>query len=259
MIEKCYQDKYVQLYCGDCLTVLPQLADDSFDVTLTSPPYNLRDPDHKMGIDRTENGKWRNASIGSGYVDYDDAMPFEEYAQWQRNVLKECWRVTSGAVYYNHKPRPVNGTIRLPLEWFELPLRQIVIWARAGGVNFSTSHYCPTHEWIMIGAKPEFKLKNQGASGVGDVWYIPQDSNTDHPAPFPIALAARVIETTGCNTIFDPYSGSGTVLLAAKLANIKAVGIEKSRLYCDQIIKRLSSQEVFEFESEQLKQIELIV
>ena len=92
----------------------------------------------------------------------------------------------------------------------------------------------------MLAAKPDFRLKNRGASGVGDVWQIPQELNTLHPAPFPLDLAGRVIETSGAQSIFDPYAGSGTTLVAAKLANIQAVGIEKSKTYCDLIIRRLS-------------------
>lgn len=233
-----YRDKYVTLYHGDNLEVMKQLDADSFDVTLTSPPYNLNDPEATGSFPTT--GKWGASKIQNGYENFDDAMPHADYCEWQRALLNECWRVTRGAIYYNHKPRPVNGEIRLPLEWWPLPLRQIIIWARAGGVNFSKSHYCPTHEWIMLAAKPDFRLKNRGASGVGDVWQIPQELNTLHPAPFPLDLAGRVIETSGAQSIFDPYAGSGTTLVAAKLANIQAVGIEKSKTYCDLIIRRLS-------------------
>lgn len=56
---------------------------------------------------------------------------------------------------------------------------------------------------------------------------------------FPLKLASLVIETSGAQSIFDPYSGSGTTLVAAKLANIQAVGIERSKAYCEMTVRGL--------------------
>jgi hypothetical protein len=127
-----------------------------------------------------------------------------------------------------------------------LPLRQIIIWARAGGVNFAPTHYVPTHEWIMIYAKDAWRLKSKAASGVSDVWRIPQDSDNPHPAPFPIGLPARAIETTAPRLVLDPFAGSGTTLRAAKSAGVRSIGIEISEAYCEMAAKRLS-QKAFDF------------
>lgn len=240
-LEPYYNANGIALYHGDCMKLMPLLPADSFDVTLTSPPYNLGGED---GPDSTNMGhassKWRGSKIQDGYADHADAMPHAEYCEWQKAVLNECWRLTRGAIYYNHKPRPVNGEIRLPLEWWPLPLRQIITWFRGSGFNFSTSHYMPTSEWVLLGAKPDFRLKNRGASGVGDVWQIPPEINTEHPAPFPLNLAGRVLETSGAQSVFDPFAGSGTTLVAARLAGIKGVGCELSERYCEIIARRLA-------------------
>jgi DNA modification methylase len=175
-------------------------------------------------------------------------MEPDQYTEWQRGILRECWRTLTdtGAIFYNHKPRVQNLALQTPLEFNPgLPVRQIIIWARAGGINFAPTHYCPTHEWIVVFAKPGFRLKSKGASGVGDVWYVPQESGNPHPAPFPLTLPARAIETTGAKSILDPFNGSGTTLRAAKDAGCRAVGIEREQRWCDYTVKLLAQGVLF--------------
>jgi site-specific DNA-methyltransferase (adenine-specific) len=192
-----YEDESVTLYCGDSREVLPLLADASFDLVVTSPPYNLGVSsggglghycDDAGMLKRGGGGKWNGGALAAGYGDYDDAMPPADYESWQRETLTALWRLVNerGAIYYNHKPRVQGGVLWTPLSLNPgLPLRQIVIWARAGGVNFSPTFYVPTHEWILVFGKPDFRLRSKGASGVGDVWMVAQESGTKHPAPFP--------------------------------------------------------------------------
>jgi DNA modification methylase len=118
----------------------------------------------------------------------------------------------------------------------------VVIWARAGGTNFSPTFYVPTHEWVVIIAKPDWRLSSKGASGVGDVWYIPQESGTKHPAPFPVGLPARAIETTAGGMVLDPFMGSGTTLVAAKSAGRSSIGIEREERWCEYAATRLSQE-----------------
>jgi site-specific DNA-methyltransferase (adenine-specific) len=256
----------IVLYHGKAEDALPTLPADIADLVFTSPPYNLGvtsgggfpnkrlghySPDAPLGK-RGGMGKWANCDLAHGYGEHDDAMAWPEYVAWQQGILRECWRVLNdrGAIYYNHKPRVQDGLLVMPTEFNPgLPLRQIVIWARAGGINFAPTHYVPTHEWIMVLAKPEFRLKSKGASGVGDVWYVPQGEKNPHPAPFPTALPARAIETTGPALVLDPFSGSGTTLEAAKIAGCKAIGIEREERWCEYTARRLSQGVLFGRES----------
>lgn len=243
-----YSDDAVTLYHGDCIDVLPAIC--SVDLIVTSPPYNLGVTTgggfghYKDGQIRGGQGKWGGTDRdGITYSDHDDAMPYEDYKYWQRGCLSAMWATLSdrGAIFYNHKPRVQASALWTPLELNPgLPLRQIVIWSRAGGMNFAPTHYVPTHEWLCVFAKPGFRLRNKGASGVGDVWRVPQESNPDHPAPFPIGIPARAIETTAPSLVLDPFAGSGTTLRAAKDAGIPSIGIEKSERYCEVIAKRLA-------------------
>jgi site-specific DNA-methyltransferase (adenine-specific) len=99
----------------------------------------------------------------------------------------------------------------------------------------------PTHEWIVIYAKPDFRLKSKAASGAGDVWYIPQESGTWHPAPFPLALAERALETVQPSLVVDPFSGSGTVAVAAKKLGINYVCNELSTEYAEKARARVAA------------------
>lgn len=245
----------ITIYHGDCLDVLPTLG--QFDMIFTSPPYNLGAAPWphlghwKPGDSPGGKSKWKNGSDGSGgvtYAEHEDTMPWDQYVAWQHVVLHACWEhlTDAGAIFYNHKPRVIGGRLWLPLELNPgLPLRQVVVWARAGGLNFNPTAYVPTHEWIMILARTGWRLKSKAASGTGDVWRVPQEPS-EHPAPFPVALPAMAIESVAPRTILDPFAGSGSTLRAAKDAGIRGVGIEKSERYCEMAAKRLA-QEAFDF------------
>lgn len=242
------------LYLGDCRDVLPTLG--MVDAVITSPPYNLGTtsgggfPGKRLGHysadapmrGRGGQGKWPGAALADGYGIHDDAMPHDEYVAWQKHILAECWSRLGpdGAIFYNHKPRVLSGHLVTPLDYNpDLPVRQIVIWARAGGINFSPAFYLPTHEWLVIFAKPEFRLRDKAASGAGDVWYIPQQANPDHPAPFPVELPARVLETTDCKVVLDPFAGIGTTGVACARAGRAFIGIEIEPRYFDIACRRI--------------------
>lgn len=227
------------LYLADCADILVGLAKTSIRTIITSPPYNLGvSPGGGFG----PRGKWNGGDLANGYGEYDDKMNFEEYEEWQRSILVSCWNTLAddGSIFYNHKPRPTRCELWLPTRLNpDLPLRQIIIWARAGGINFAPTHYVPTHEWIMVLAKPDFRLRDKAASGAGDVWYIPQEGGTEHPAPFPIEVPSRVLQTTSPGLVLDPFMGSGTVGVAAAKYRRPFIGIELNPTYFDIACRRI--------------------
>ena len=169
-------------------------------------------------------------------------LPWAEYEAWQREIVGLCWSqlTETGAIFYNHKPRPQACEVWLPLALNPgLPLRQIIIWARAGGINFAPTHYVPTHEWVLVIAKPGFRLRDKAASGAGDVWYIPQESNTDHPAPFPVGLPLQILETTVPGRVLDHFMGSGSTGVAAVKRGLPFAGIEIDPKHFDTARRRI--------------------
>lgn len=236
-----FPDFSADLHRGDCLEVMKTLPDQSIDLIFTSPPYNLGTT--SGGGFPKQKGKWQSAALVNGYTSHTDDMPHADYVAWQRAVLTECWRLLSpkGAIYYNHKPRVQNGLLVTPLELNPgLPLRQIVIWKRHGGINFSPSFYLPTHEWIMILAKPDFRLRDKRASGAKDIWEIAQERNNKHPAPFPVELPAIALETTSAKVILDPFMGSGTTGMACLRHDRRFIGIELDQGYFDMSVERIT-------------------
>jgi site-specific DNA-methyltransferase (adenine-specific) len=267
MMGSLYYDRGgITIWHGDCREVMPWVPE--IDLVFTSPPYNLGNTSgggfprrKKMGQyspdaplrARGGCGKWAKAgdpgNLADGYGQHKDAMPHAEYVAWQHEVLHLCWNALSekGAIFYNHKPRILDGRLVAPVDYVPDDLReyirQEIIWKRAGGINFSPSFYLPTHERIVVIARRGWRLKSKGASGVGDVWTEPQEINTEHPAPFPIGLPCRAIETTAPGTVLDPFAGSGTTLCAAKIAGRPAVGIELEERWCELAAKRVESMD----------------
>ena len=111
-------------------------------------------------------------------------------------------------------------------------------------MNFNPTAFLPTHEWVLLLAHPEWRLRDRSASGIGDVWRMSPDDNI-HPAPFPLQLPKNAIEASAAQTILDPFAGSGTTLRAAKDLGIKAIGIELEERYCEIAANRLSQGVLF--------------
>lgn len=224
--------KYNRIIQGDCLEVMKTLPDNSFDLVVTSPPYNLKNSTGN-GMKDGRGGKWKNAELVNGYSHHDDCMPHEEYAEWQRICLAEMVRLIpeNGAIFYNHKWRVQDGLLQDRQDIVkDFPVRQIIIWKRKGGINFNAGYFLPTYEVIYLIAKPKFKLSPK-ANALGDVWEFKQEMKNPHPAPFPVDLIDRIISSTNAQTILDPFMGSGTTAIAALLNNRQYIGIELSPDY----------------------------
>lgn len=232
-----------KIICGDVITNLKKLPDSSIDLIVTSPPYNLKNSTGN-GMKDGRGGKWANAALINGYSHYDDCMEHDDYVKWQREVLTEGMRVLKddGALFYNHKWRVQAGLLQDRQDIVSgFPVRQIIIWKRAGGINFNPGYFLPTYEVIYIIAKEKFRLAPK-ANAHGDVWDIPQEKNNIHPAPFPLALAERIISSTSAKLILDPFMGSGTTALAAKRLGRHYLGIEISPLYCELAENRITGK-----------------
>lgn len=229
-----------KILVGDILQKIQSIPDGSVDLVVTSPPYNLKNSTGN-GMKDGRGGKWANASLINGYSDHDDCMPHEEYVSWQRNCLEQMMRVTSddGAIFYNHKWRVQGGLLQDRQDIVSgFPVRQIIIWRRAGGINFNPGYFLPTYEVIYMIAKKEFKLAPK-ANAVGDVWEFPQEMSNPHPAPFPVALIDRIVKSTSAQIVLDPFMGSGTTAIAAKKNKRTYIGIELSQEYASLAEKRI--------------------
>lgn len=235
-----------QVHCGDAVTVMNQMPAGSVDLVVTSPPYNLL-VSTGNGMVYGKHSKWPGATLRDGYDSHDDKMPTDEYVGWQRECLAAMLRVVhpdTGAVFYNHKWRVQGGLLERTADRIVdgFPVRQVIIWRRAGGINFNAGYFLPTYEVVYLIARPKFQL-SEGVSGVGDVWDIPQDTrNPQHPAPFPVELARRCVAATDADVVLDPFIGSGTTAVAAAMEGRQWVGIDLSERYCQVARERVAAQ-----------------
>jgi site-specific DNA-methyltransferase (adenine-specific) len=229
------------LYLADCREVLPTLS--GVDIAVTSPPYN-------MGLVPGGNGRGmyrpgtsnKAGRFRDGYGTHDDAMPQDEYDEWQRDCLTAMWRLCRLGIFYNHRPRVEHGKLRTPLsfDFGQAILRQIIIWDRGTGIDVNLRNFCTRQEWILLFAKPEFALVDHAASGMGDVWRLGMEySETGHPAPFPVSLPSNAIQATGAASVLDPFMGSGTTGVACGRLRRRFIGIECHEPYFDIACRRI--------------------
>ncbi|HID27960.1 MAG TPA: site-specific DNA-methyltransferase [Methanosarcinales archaeon] len=241
MIEK-FIDKVIQ---GDVLEILEQLPDNSIDMGVTSPPYNKRE---------NKKGWLVNKVLYSGAT---DNLPENAYQEIQVNVLDELYRVIKekGSFFYNHKIRWERGKMIHPMDWLretKWVIRQEIIWDRMIAGNIRGWRFWQVDERIYWLYKPKGKhiigeeLKPIHAL-LTSIWRFPPERNHKHPAPFPLALPLRAIysimDEKEDGIIIDPYCGSGTTLLAAKILKHHYIGIDISKEYVEYAQNRIENYE----------------
>jgi site-specific DNA-methyltransferase (adenine-specific) len=75
-------------------------------------------------------------------------------------------------------------------------------------------------------------------------WNITGASTREHPAPFPLNLAYRLVRMFSFvgDTVIDPFCGSGTTMVAALKAGRNSIGIEIDAEYCKMAEERLRKE-----------------
>jgi site-specific DNA-methyltransferase (adenine-specific) len=234
---------------GDALEVLKTLPDDFFDVGVTSPPYNKGERHKGWLVDK---------------VIYDKATDRKdepEYQAEQKEVLDELYRIIQpgGSFFYNHKLRWDRGRLFHPYEWISKTkwvLRQEIIWQRKIAGNIRGWRFWQVDERIYWLYKPKREEEQEPIgeeveprhAKLTSVWEIRPEARIDWiPDPFPLALPTRCIfavmdERKG--RVIDPYAGSGTTLVAAKLLGHEFLGIEISEEYTKRALERIANAEM---------------
>ena len=233
------KDKIIQ---GDALDILKKINDNFVDLGITSPPYNKGEK-HKGWL--VKNVKYNRTS---------DNIPEEVYQEQQVQVLNEIFRVTKpgGSFFYNHKTRWIQGRLLHPIEWLQKTkwtIRQEIIWDRMIAANIRGWRFWQIDEriyWLykpIDGNKIGKELRSKHAL-LTSIWRFPPERKNGHPAPFPLLLPTRIIYSVldgKKGMILDPYVGSGTTCLAAKLLGSNYIGIDISKEYMKDAENRLKN------------------
>ena len=216
-----YQDDFVTLYLGDCLT---QTAWLDADVLCTDPPYGIAWQAGKLDSGRAQRTSAVQSIIGDETVDIRDAA----IAAW----------LAAG-----RRPMVVFGTWRKPLS--HTPDHRL-IWHKSGRhPGVSPAPWFPTDEEIW--------LTGSGWTGSPTPTVLTtteqrslEPSRIGHPTPKPISLMQTLIAKCPPGTIADPFAGSGSTLVAAKALGRKAIGVELEERYAEIAARRLA-QDVLDF------------
>lgn len=129
-----------------------------------------------------------------------------------------------------------------PVMWLQKTswtIRQEIIWDRMIAANIRGWRFWQVDERIYWLYKPinNNKIGKELLSKhslLTSIWRFPPERNNPHPAPFPLELPTRVIHSLmdeEKGIVIDPYCGSGTTLVAAKLLGKDYVGIDISEDY----------------------------
>lgn len=246
------------VYLGDCVDFLSTIPNNSIQLIVTSPPYNI--------------GKR-----------YENKSSLEDYLLFQNKVINECFRVLNdnGSICWQVGNYVENGKI-IPLDILLFPifqslnlqLRNRIVWHFGHGLH-SKKRLSGRYEVILWFTKSEnyvfnldpirmpqkypgkkhFKGPKKGqlscnplGKNPSDVWEIPNvKSNhvekTIHPCQFPIELVERLVLSLSNKDdwVFDPFMGVGSMLVASVIHNRKSMGSELVKEYYDIALKRIRS------------------
>jgi site-specific DNA-methyltransferase (adenine-specific) len=240
------------IQCGNCLTLLPKIPDNSIDLIVTSPPYNVE----------------------MKYDVYVDSVPWKEYYIWCEKWLLECLRVLKpdGRMALNHYLSLGNSKTGRTAPLMELnhiatnlgfKHHTVAVWTdrtlsirTAWGSWMSSS--CPyissPFEGILILYKDSWKKLKKGISDcpkedfiqlTGGIWKMQPETRGLTPANFCVDLPLKCIRLLSYvdSVILDPFIGSGTTAIACLMTGRKYIGMELSPEYCNIAAKRC--QEIF--------------
>ena len=227
---------------------MPELPDESVHLVVTSPPYNVG-------------------------MEYEEVLPEEEYRSILRKVWNECHRVLchGGRACIN-----IGGTGRnpyLPIQtWITQDMIDIgflmrgdVIWHKGisrkgcawGSWQSATNPVLrDDHEYILMFSKGSFDRrptdgrkstisKEEFMAGTRSIWQFNAENylKTAHPCPYPVQLPYRCINLYSFqgDIVLDPFMGSGTTLVAAKMLGRDGIGYDTSEKYVDEAVVRLDA------------------
>lgn len=219
---------------GKCEKVLNSFLNNSIDLVVTDPPYNLK----------------------QNYPNED--LTEEKYKEFNLKWLKEAYRVLKeGRLCYITSSQKTIFNFKDIIDETDFNFIQLLIWKYPNTIPSSKK---PNYKWTMT-YQPVFYL-SKGTPELDvygkafdldlerrDVWKITQcQSNYKnpaikkiHPAQKPEELYDRIIKTSSKEgeVILDPFAGSGTCIASAIKNNRKFIGIELKKEYIDMIKSRV--------------------
>lgn len=236
----------VELYCGDCLEILPQLPAGSVDAVVTDPPYGI---ETKFGEIATRAGYGDGKGKGTRKLQFAWDGPGVRHVSHeglclafelcQASAACVVWTGFDAANCYADAARRYGFTVK-PMAWIKKcpPPAGFGCWWPSAfelgfygyrrGAWFGDTDVCRRNTWEH------------------DSYRHGQPGKVGHPTQKPLALmnhhVASIVPPHGL--CIDPFMGSGTTGVACVKTGRKFIGIEKEPKYFDIAVKRI--EEAFE-------------
>jgi DNA modification methylase len=232
-----------RLLCGDSTKaedVGRLMAGAKADLCFTSPPYNSKDGGYKTDY----SGKTKKF-----YNHQCDDRTEDEWVEFCNNVLSlvsshlesEDSPVIWNVMYTAHCRSGYGRTMFAGAHG--LSVKETICWDKGAGFP-TASRGILSRNWelVFVLSKGNKYTTTQGENEPRWAkWDIPRPKQQEeHKATFPVDLAARAMCDFGAkgDSVYEPFCGSGTTLIAAEQLGRKCYGMEISPQYCDVIVKR---------------------
>lgn len=224
---------------GNCLDAMKEMANNSFEAVITSPPYNMN---LRINGNRYVSRQLIK-EISTKYEDFSDNMKMDDFYLFNKSVLSECLRL-SDLVFYNIQILTGNkpAFFRLMGDYHH-KIKELIIWDKgvaqpAIGKKIMNSQF----ELLLVlqNSRPmsrSFETARFERGVLSNLWKIKRGKKAlkSHGASFPVELVDEIIKNfiEPGSTILDPFIGTGTVAESCLKNNCSFVGIDLSEDYCN--------------------------
>ena len=234
-----------RIMCGDSTSIeafTSLMAGKRADFCFTSPPYNAAMTSAQMHSTAPK------AGAGGLYVGgYGDNRSSADYLQFNMDIITTLAAVASDnfVLCYN-----INYNKNSPSEYVDvvhsakkvIPLVETIVWEKQMAVSLQGDNLTRIFEFVFVLCKGKFKINKNRTDCLKNLWKISNigANHERHKACFPIALVEEGIKNFaphGAN-IVEPFSGSGTTIIAAENLGCNAFAMELDPKYVDVAVTR---------------------
>jgi len=253
-LNEFYNTSGIRLYHNDCQDAIEHLDNNSVDLLITSPPYNVN-----LGNNKFNKSK---------YNLYQDNKAHANYIFWLETIFLYLYcKLKPGARVVINIGDGKNGRIPTHSDIVQFMIKigyipfTTIIWKKSQIGNRRSwgswlSPSCPSFptpfEYILVFSKGSTKLLTKGESDLERqdfidwslaLWNIQPETRMKrigHPAMFPIEIPCRLIKMLSWKgaTVLDIFNGAGSTGVACQMLNRKYIGIEMSEEYCEISVNR---------------------